>query len=182
MTTQESSYLNAFNIQCLLYLQTDSLSYLFRNLYCACLSHAVLQTVECDAIPAAVTLTATDNCDTPATVTASDSRTDGACPNTYTITRTWTATDCSGNTATATQIISVQDTRPPVFLDATPADVVSLRLRVCRGHLLAPHSLPLGHCPAGWPSIHFPLYALGFNLQPPQYLASLKSPSIPPLF
>ena len=125
----------------------------------------MLQTVECDAVPAAVTLTATDNCDTPATVTASDSRTDGACPNSYAITRTWTATDCSGNTATATQIISVQDTRPPVFEDATPADVVSLRLRVSRA-------------PAYWPPIHSPLGIVLLHF----CLTSLLTPSCPHLF
>ena len=122
----------------------------------------MLQTVACDAIPAAVTLTAMDNCNSPAIVTASDSRTDGACPNTYTITRTWTASDCSGNTATATQVINVQDIRPPVFLDAVPADVVSFRLRVLPFSL---HSLPLlCLCPAST-----------------LYLTGLASPGCPPL-
>ena len=116
----------------------------------------MLQTVACDAIPAAVTLTATDNCNSPAIVTASDSRTDGACPNTYTITRTWTASDCSGNTATATQVINVQDIRPPVFLDAVPADVVSFRLQVLLFFLspFTPPSMSLScfHLVSHWPA------------------------------
>jgi hypothetical protein len=54
-------------------------------------------TVQCDAVTPAVTLTATDNCG-DAIVTFNEVRTDGACPNAYTLTRTWTATDECGNT------------------------------------------------------------------------------------
>ncbi|WP_158629415.1 HYR-like domain-containing protein, partial [Flavobacterium microcysteis] len=52
----------------------------------------------CDNIPAAATLTATDACGT-ATVTFAETRTDGACAGSYTLTRKWTATDLCGNTA-----------------------------------------------------------------------------------
>src|SRR5205823_5636956 len=42
-------------------------------------------------------------------------RTDGACPNSYTLTRTWTATDACGNTSSASQTLTVQDTTGPVL-------------------------------------------------------------------
>jgi hypothetical protein len=51
-------------------------------------------TVECNAVPVAITVTATDNCSTSA-VTYSEVRTDGDCPNRYTLTRTWSTTDAS---------------------------------------------------------------------------------------
>ena len=86
----------------------------------------MMQTVECDAVPAAAILTAADSCGT-ATVTSSDSKTGGACGSRYIITRTWTATDACGNTATATQTITVQDTVAPVLI-AVPVSVVSQQL------------------------------------------------------
>ncbi|RAJ06992.1 gliding motility-associated-like protein [Chitinophaga skermanii] len=74
-------------------------------------------TVNCDNVPAPVTVTATDNCDPNVPVVYNQTRTNGACPNTYTLTRTWTATDLCGNTITGTQIVSVQDTTRPVFVN-----------------------------------------------------------------
>ncbi|WP_445738748.1 HYR-like domain-containing protein, partial [Mariniflexile sp.] len=76
-------------------------------------------TVECNAIPEAQTLTATDNCGT-ATVTVADVRENGKCPNNYIIYRTWTATDLCGLTRTYIQTITVQDTTPPVFVQPLP--------------------------------------------------------------
>ncbi|WP_396600968.1 gliding motility-associated C-terminal domain-containing protein [Algibacter sp. R77976] len=77
--------------------------------------------VECDAIPDAETLTATDICGS-AKVTVSDARTDGDCPNSYRLARTWVATDDCGLTTTYTQNIIVQDTTPPAFVEALPTD------------------------------------------------------------
>lgn len=51
----------------------------------------------------------------------SDKVTPGACPQEKTITRTWTATDVNGKTASCVQIITVVDTTPPVI--TCPADV-----------------------------------------------------------
>lgn len=68
-------------------------------------------TVEYDAVPPPADVTATDNCG--ADVQFAEVRTDGACPNFYTLTRTWTAADGSGNSISATQIITVQDTTTP---------------------------------------------------------------------
>ncbi|WP_461589642.1 Ig-like domain-containing protein, partial [Winogradskyella sp.] len=70
-------------------------------------------TVECDAVPTAETLTASDNCGN-ATVTFNETNTAGACANAYTLTRTWTATDECGLTTVHAQTITVQDTIAPV--------------------------------------------------------------------
>ncbi|CAM1368751.1 hypothetical protein TSEDIMI_60055 [Tenacibaculum sediminilitoris] len=78
-------------------------------------------TVECDAIPVAETLTATDTCGT-ATVTINETTTAGACAGESILTREWTATDECGNTTVHTQNITVQDTTPPTFVEALPAD------------------------------------------------------------
>ncbi len=86
-------------------------------------------TVECnEVVPLPPTVTAMDNCDTDVPVTYSEVRTDGSCPSNYELTRTWTATDDCGNSATHVQTITVQDTTPPVIscnaADAiTPKDV-----------------------------------------------------------
>ncbi|WMI65008.1 gliding motility-associated C-terminal domain-containing protein [Aestuariibaculum sp. YM273] len=79
--------------------------------------------VECDAVPTAETLTADDNCGT-ATVTFSEVRTDGDCPSSYSLARTWTATDECGLETVHTQTITVQDTTPPTFVEALPADAI----------------------------------------------------------
>ncbi|MDC9722710.1 MAG: gliding motility-associated C-terminal domain-containing protein [Urechidicola sp.] len=70
--------------------------------------------VECDSVPTADTLTADDNCST-ATVTYSETRTDGTCANDYTLTRVWTATDDCGLETVHTQIVTVQDTTAPTL-------------------------------------------------------------------
>jgi len=79
-------------------------------------------TVECDSVPAAATPSASDNCDTSVAITFSESSSAGSCANSYTITRTWTAADDTGNTDVGTQTITVQDTTDPV-LAGVPADV-----------------------------------------------------------
>ena len=78
-------------------------------------------TVQCDAVPTAVTLTATDNCG-EANVTFEEAIAQGSCPGAYTITRTWTATDACNNVTTHVQTITVQDTTAPTFVEALPTD------------------------------------------------------------
>lgn len=79
-------------------------------------------TVECDAVPAVGTPQASDNCSANvALVFESETRTDGACPNTYTLVRRWVATDNCGNSAFATQKLTVEDNTKPVFT-FIPAD------------------------------------------------------------
>ncbi|OBQ51805.1 hypothetical protein VQ01_15120 [Tamlana sp. s12] len=78
--------------------------------------------VECDAVPIPETLTATDICGS-ATVTVNDVRTNGYCKYNYSITRTWTAKDECGLTTTHTQIITVEDTKAPLFVESLPTDI-----------------------------------------------------------
>ncbi len=80
-------------------------------------------TVECDNIPAIANPTATDNCDTNVEVTFLEVRTNGACVDTYILTRTWTATDDCGNADVQSQVITVQDTTDPELL-GIPADAI----------------------------------------------------------
>jgi hypothetical protein len=75
-------------------------------------------TVECDAIPDPANVTATDNCSTP-TVTLVETPSLDECGE-GTITRTWTAEDCFGNTTSGTQVLTVEDSTPPVI--TCPAD------------------------------------------------------------
>jgi hypothetical protein len=57
------------------------------------------------------TATASDICDLTPTITFSDVITGGNCPEESTITRTWTAMDDCGNSATCVQIIVVEDSQ-----------------------------------------------------------------------
>jgi hypothetical protein len=79
-------------------------------------------TIICDAVPAPPTVGANDNCDNNVTVTLAEVRTDGDCPNNYTLTRTWTATDNCGNTSNDEQVLTVIDAAGPEILDI-PASV-----------------------------------------------------------
>ncbi|HRI60599.1 MAG TPA: SprB repeat-containing protein, partial [Saprospiraceae bacterium] len=77
-------------------------------------------TLSCNqSIPAAPTnVTATDNCSATSAVTFTEVSTQGANPAncnfyTYTITRTWSATDVCGNVGNGIQVITVQDISAP---------------------------------------------------------------------
>jgi hypothetical protein len=65
-------------------------------------------------------VTVTDDC-TGVTVVVTDSVTSQTCYDQFILLRTWVATDLCGNTATASQIITVMDTLAPV-LTGVPAD------------------------------------------------------------
>ena len=80
-------------------------------------------TIECDASDHPDNTgfaTATDNCGVD-NINWTDSQSVPVCIGTYTITRTWTATDVNGNTSTCVQTIEVEDTTVPAF--TAPADV-----------------------------------------------------------
>ncbi|NNL31839.1 MAG: T9SS type A sorting domain-containing protein, partial [Flavobacteriaceae bacterium] len=72
-------------------------------------------------VPAAVDLTATDNCDGDITVSPTANTTPGACANDFVMVRTWTFTDDCGNTSSVSQTITVNDDTPPVI--TCPADL-----------------------------------------------------------
>ncbi len=75
-------------------------------------------------IPVAPVLTATDNCTgAMAIVSLNEVISDQQCANKFKLTRTWTATDACGNTSTASQIITVNDTQAPVFNGTAPSSV-----------------------------------------------------------
>jgi len=79
-------------------------------------------TVQCDAIPAVATPTATDNCDLSVLITYNgETKTNGSCLNNYTLTRRWTATDNCSNTRSVSQRIVVVDNGKPTFT-SFPAD------------------------------------------------------------
>jgi len=84
-------------------------------------------TVSCAAnVPPVNTslVTASDNC--PVTVThVSDVITNQTCASRFTLTRTYKATDASGNNASCSQVITVFDGTPPVISNAS-TNVVSL--------------------------------------------------------
>ncbi|MGB5420260.1 gliding motility-associated C-terminal domain-containing protein, partial [Algibacter sp.] len=70
------------------------------------------ETYECDSVPDAVTLTATDPCG-DVNIVFTETRTDGTCSSNYSLERKWIATDQNGLTTTHIQIITVQDTKAP---------------------------------------------------------------------
>ena len=75
-------------------------------------------TVDCDAVPEADYLSATDNCSSSSegiTIELFEDYLEGECQNSYTLVRTWTATDECGNSTSHVQTITVQDITAPVF-------------------------------------------------------------------
>ena len=82
-------------------------------------------TVECDEIGTIDegNVSAIDNCDDNVAIDFTENTEPSAdCEDSFTIIRTWTATDNCGNTAVATQTISVGDNTPPT-LSGVPSDI-----------------------------------------------------------
>src|SRR5206468_6650653 len=73
------------------------------------------ETIECPATPVFSTPTASDACDPSPSFTFADSTKAGSCPQDYSVTRTWTATDHCNNSSTASQTITVHETTAPVI-------------------------------------------------------------------
>ncbi len=83
-------------------------------------------TIECDESTDPLLTgmaSATDNCDLSPLIGYSDLTISGDCLHAYTIERTWTATDISGNTATCQQVILIRDSTPPLFT-LCPSDII----------------------------------------------------------
>jgi gliding motility-associated-like protein len=82
-------------------------------------------TISCPATPEFTQATATDECGSALTLTSEDVTTNGQCAGSYSVTRTWTATDACGNTATTSQTINVVDTTAPVIAILPEASTIS---------------------------------------------------------
>lgn len=78
--------------------------------------------VQCDALPPTPSVTASDVCEGPVAVTVSETQAAGACPGTYVLTRTWTATDGCSNSVSVSQDVAVMDTVDPLLI-GVPGDV-----------------------------------------------------------
>ncbi|HWO58069.1 MAG TPA: T9SS type A sorting domain-containing protein [bacterium] len=96
-------------------------------------------TIACNApLPPPATVTAVDNCDPSVAVTLSEtSNLTGCGGNTGTVTRVWTATDDCGNSASCTQVITIQDTQAPTC--NIPSDSV-IRLQCAPAKITVPVS------------------------------------------
>ena len=82
------------------------------------------RTIECSASSAPSNTgfaSATDSCKPNPLVTHSNSTNPGSCPQASTISRTWTAADPCGNSASCVQTINVVDTTSPILV-GVPAD------------------------------------------------------------
>ena len=73
-------------------------------------------TIVCPATPVFAVATASDACGSAFTLTFAEVTTVGACAGSYSVTRTWTATDACNNISTASQTINVQDLTAPVIV------------------------------------------------------------------
>ncbi len=74
----------------------------------------------CSDIPTPANITATDACDLEVEIVFVEDTISFVNNFNYTIRRTWTASDDSGNASTGTQFIVVQDSLAPVFVVTTP--------------------------------------------------------------
>ncbi|WP_222614436.1 gliding motility-associated C-terminal domain-containing protein [Chitinophaga cymbidii] len=83
-------------------------------------------TVSCEAIPAPVIVTASDNCSRPGAVRVTHRQVKesipGECTGNYRLINIWTARDECGNTSELRQVITVVDTTSPVIA-MPPADI-----------------------------------------------------------
>lgn len=86
---------------------------------------ASLTMVPCEAIPAAITPSVTDDCDLSVDVVMVETTAAGACANEFVLTRTWTATDDCLNSVVVAQTISVIDDTAPMIISSPASATVS---------------------------------------------------------
>ena len=84
----------------------------------------VVSPIECGVALSFGMASASDACDASVTLTFTDVTLAGSCVQQYTVTRTWTAEDDCGNTATCSSSILVEDTSAPVI--SCPGDVTGV--------------------------------------------------------
>ncbi len=80
---------------------------------------------ECGSVPPPANVTANDACKGSVAVSLSETSSEGPCPGTYTLTRTWTATDGCGNMSEASHSVCVIDSTDPTLMGIpgdTPAE------------------------------------------------------------
>jgi hypothetical protein len=85
-------------------------------------------TYQCDAVEPMAVLTAMDACDTEVEVIPTEVKTDGHCIGNYTLLRTWTVTDCAGNSAQYSQNVTVIDETAPELVGELPQGASNLDL------------------------------------------------------
>uniref|UniRef100_UPI0033064053 Calx-beta domain-containing protein n=1 Tax=uncultured Croceitalea sp. TaxID=1798908 RepID=UPI0033064053 len=78
----------------------------------------------CDIIPVAETLSTPNACTITVDLVEVLDGDNDSCPTEYTITRTWTITDCVGNIREHVQVITIEDTVAPEFVEALPSDMI----------------------------------------------------------
>src|SRR5205814_797801 len=101
-------------------------------------------------VPAPATVTASDNCGgAPVQFNEIQTRPGSSCNNV--LTRTWTATDACGNSASCTQTITVNDTTAPV-LSGCPAAPASYQ---CLAEVPAPAIVIASDNCGGPAPVHF---------------------------
>ncbi|WP_396633666.1 gliding motility-associated C-terminal domain-containing protein [Maribacter sp. R86514] len=77
----------------------------------------------CDEIPDAFVITSDSDCAITVDYTELVEGQDDECATEYTITRTWTITDCVGNVRTHAQVITIEDTVAPTFNETLTQDM-----------------------------------------------------------
>ena len=103
-------------------------------------------TAECDEELVFDDASATDNCGT-VEITLEEVTVETECAQEYSIERTFTATDDCGNSSSATQIITVQDTTAPMITDAgglMNGEVVEVCCESLEGGVTIPAAITLG--------------------------------------
>jgi hypothetical protein len=81
-------------------------------------------TIACDEQLVFSNPSASDNCDPDPLLSYEDVTTPGDCPQNYSVTRTWTATDACGNSSQAWQTITVVDDVAPVISGVGASDTI----------------------------------------------------------